>query len=446
MNPLKNLIKPAKFSKKPSKKKFEEGGEQRSKLAPGGTNTVQNYQRWLNKTFNAGLEDDGAWGPITQQAYERFVLSPRKEASKPSAPMGPFPYKPFSLADAMAGRVNSAPVRSPFANPPSPQIDSPWIRKAEADTQRSMQAKKIAGFLQSNPPPLELDSNKYSSEYKPKEKTTPKLGTKSLSDILNVPSPDNIPLGSFTEYLENSAKNYQASQKTPQPRDYYVDKSIIAGQDKRQASGFYSKQNWENRGVLNRSYDNRLYDTDKKLFDLINNGKINSKDLVYIDIGSGLGSEKGNVNQNPGPTIKDLLTREKLPKDFTIYATDLPEEVADFTSNPHNYKLLQVGKGRLKVQPIDGFDPDLGFVKNSSKNTVFLRAANSVDKLMDKNTAQKHFEKVANQLFGKEVYYMYHNYLLYKPKGDNYFTVVEKINPSGFSGNTVYVPKKTDFY
>lgn len=35
---------------------------------------VQNYQRMLNSKYNAGLEADGAWGPKTQAAYEKYIL------------------------------------------------------------------------------------------------------------------------------------------------------------------------------------------------------------------------------------------------------------------------------------------------------------------------------------------------------------------------------------
>jgi hypothetical protein len=35
---------------------------------------VQNYQKMLNSKYNAGLEADGAWGPKTQAAYEKYIL------------------------------------------------------------------------------------------------------------------------------------------------------------------------------------------------------------------------------------------------------------------------------------------------------------------------------------------------------------------------------------
>ena len=34
---------------------------------------VKNYQKMLNSKYNAGLEADGAWGPKTQAAYEKYI-------------------------------------------------------------------------------------------------------------------------------------------------------------------------------------------------------------------------------------------------------------------------------------------------------------------------------------------------------------------------------------
>lgn len=36
---------------------------------------VQNYQKMLNERYGAGLDADGAWGPKTQAAYEKFILN-----------------------------------------------------------------------------------------------------------------------------------------------------------------------------------------------------------------------------------------------------------------------------------------------------------------------------------------------------------------------------------
>jgi len=43
--------------------------------------SVRKYQRMLNEKYGADLVPDGAWGPKTQAAYEKFVLN--KSASRP---------------------------------------------------------------------------------------------------------------------------------------------------------------------------------------------------------------------------------------------------------------------------------------------------------------------------------------------------------------------------
>lgn len=45
---------------------------------------VREYQRMLNRKYNAGLSEDGAWGKNTQAAYEKYVLAKKTTpAAKP---------------------------------------------------------------------------------------------------------------------------------------------------------------------------------------------------------------------------------------------------------------------------------------------------------------------------------------------------------------------------
>ena len=46
---------------------------------------VREYQRMLNRKYNAGLKEDGAWGKNTQAAYEKFILS-KKASPAPKEP------------------------------------------------------------------------------------------------------------------------------------------------------------------------------------------------------------------------------------------------------------------------------------------------------------------------------------------------------------------------
>ena len=51
---------------------------------------VREYQRMLNRKYGAGLAEDGAWGPKTQAAYEKYVLAKKSTpAAKPAAKAAP---------------------------------------------------------------------------------------------------------------------------------------------------------------------------------------------------------------------------------------------------------------------------------------------------------------------------------------------------------------------
>jgi hypothetical protein len=50
---------------------------------------VKDYQMMLNKKYGAGLATDGAWGPKTQAAYEKYMLKPASTVAKSSGEMRP---------------------------------------------------------------------------------------------------------------------------------------------------------------------------------------------------------------------------------------------------------------------------------------------------------------------------------------------------------------------
>lgn len=50
---------------------------------------VRDYQMMLNKKYGAGLATDGAWGPKTQAAYEKYMLKPAATVAKSSGDMRP---------------------------------------------------------------------------------------------------------------------------------------------------------------------------------------------------------------------------------------------------------------------------------------------------------------------------------------------------------------------
>lgn len=412
MNPLKTLLR---------KNKYQTGGYN---LVPGGTLEVAKYQQFLNSK-GANLDIDGAWGPLTQKAYEQIILK-----SQPSAQIK------TSLPKTSSGTWS-------------------WYQKLRdsEDTSKKVTPKPTGRFLTDNRETMVANMKRIHSLIPDSKNVSnpqpnPQLSLlETSSNQLAVPKlPSFNSRGQFTTEPEQTPINVMYNPLVDAVlQNKNVDDKVITTQDKRNLAGQFSEQDWSRKGVLNRSYDNRLYDTDKKLYELIQSGKINPKDFVYVDIGSGLGNESGQINKNPGATIKDLLSRKQLPTDFNIYATDLASEVKDFSENPNANKLWELGQNRLKVQPIDGFNPNFSFLKKENKNTVFLRAANSVDKLMKSVDAVTHFKKVASELYNKEVYYLYHNFLLYKPKKSGYFSIVDEINSAGFDNNRIYTPGRNDF-
>ena len=50
---------------------------------------VRDYQMMLNKKYGAGLATDGAWGPKTQAAYEKYMMKPAATVAKSSGDMKP---------------------------------------------------------------------------------------------------------------------------------------------------------------------------------------------------------------------------------------------------------------------------------------------------------------------------------------------------------------------
>ena len=48
---------------------------------------VREYQKMLNRKYNAGLSEDGAWGKNTQAAYEKYIMN--KPKAKPAATLSP---------------------------------------------------------------------------------------------------------------------------------------------------------------------------------------------------------------------------------------------------------------------------------------------------------------------------------------------------------------------
>jgi len=216
------------------------------------------------------------------------------------------------------------------------------------------------------------------------------------------------------------------------------------------------KPSWENNpAIIQRSAHERGVHHDIYLDKLIRNKKVDIDDLVYIDIGSGLGPEPNKKDQDePAETIIDLLKRSLFSEHrFPIYLTDYsppeypPDPVNYFNTNDSfKNKLLQHDKNnRLNIVTQDGIFLSPSFKEilknNFSKKYFIIRVINSIEKLEHMNTRKNreaHFETMANQLKDKIVFYMYNKYILYKSEASTRWIIYDKINNDGLKSTGDY--------
>jgi len=177
--------------------------------------------------------------------------------------------------------------------------------------------------------------------------------------------------------------------------------------------------------VLNRTDVKRNYDSEVFLQNLA------TPNSVVIDIGSALG------NNNPklaGVSVYELASNPKIKsKNIKVIATDIPSEVKGFE------ELKRRGNS---VYPIDyaqvpeTFNTpvrDILKAKNlENVKDVYLRAANSIDLLMNVQETSEHFKHISSTLKDKNVTYLYNNTILYKPAGSTKFKKLGNLNNSAF--------------
>lgn len=132
MNPLKSILN------KYKKSVYQDGG---TGLVRGGTQEVQNYQKMLNQKYGAGLAEDGAWGPKTQAAYEKFVTSQKTSAPKTTTSTS----KPTSTA--------KPPIAAPKKQTATSGFNIPVFGKVSAEqmTKAAESAKKTAATPAAKP-------------------------------------------------------------------------------------------------------------------------------------------------------------------------------------------------------------------------------------------------------------------------------------------------------
>jgi hypothetical protein len=176
--------------------------------------------------------------------------------------------------------------------------------------------------------------------------------------------------------------------------------------------------------VLNRTDVKRNYDSEVFLQNMA------TPNSVIIDIGSALG------NNNPklaGVSVYELTSNPKIKsKNIKVIATDIPSEVKGFEEL----------KKRNSVYPIDytavpeTFNTPIRDILKNKKienvKDVYLRAANSIDLLMNVQETAEHFKHISSTLKDKNVTYLYNNTILYKPAGSTKFKKLGNLNNSAF--------------
>lgn len=183
MNPLRSILN------KYKKPIYQEGGS----LTSGGTDEVQKYQRFLNDKYDAGLVEDGAWGPKTQKAYEKFVLSQKAAAPKTAAPTNA-PVTPSKKQAPIASKPTSKPAAAPVKkeSPRFPFENSmlvPRVGQTPVSTSKKVEEKPVQRPAQKPvvkptvKPTTATATNWPSLSDLPKAKTPAKVETKTTKTV-----------------------------------------------------------------------------------------------------------------------------------------------------------------------------------------------------------------------------------------------------------------------
>jgi hypothetical protein len=201
-----------------------------------------------------------------------------------------------------------------------------------------------------------------------------------------------------------------------------LEKEILSRQQK--DNKYYGEFDKKGDDILNRTDIGR--NKDSEIF-LANYVKPNS---VIIDIGSALG------NNNPtlaGVSVYELTQNPKLKQKGTrIIATDIPSEVKGFENLKKKYKTYPIDYAEV---PLSFNTPVANILKSKNLqnvNNVYLRAANSIDLLMNTEETKEHFKHISNDLYNKNVTYLFNNIILYKPANSKTFKKIGNLADAAF--------------
>jgi hypothetical protein len=330
-----------------------------------------------------------AQNPNTK-AYEYYL----KSDEKPVAKLKSETIKQ-DLKDLESQNLKKAYIPSRSQN--IEEIVFPEIKQAQ---------KRVSNF------DLDLDKEFINSEIY-NQNLSPVLDPKSLS----IPTIENKPL--VQQPKTKSVNPYSATS--------FWDSAELAKEIlNRQKSDNINYGKFDERGddILNRTDVGRNKDSEMFLADYAKPGS------VVIDIGSALGN---NDPRLAGVSVYELTQNPKLKqKNVRVIATDIPSEIQGF----ENLKKTKT------VYPIDYAEVPLTFntpvvdvlKKKNLENVenVYLRAANSIDLLMNTEETKEHFDYISKTLKDKNVTYLYNNVILNKPAGQTKFRKVGNLENRAF--------------
>lgn len=362
---------------------YQDGGENLPEL--NSKIDIANFYK------NPLSEKYGIYQDPTDKGYKYYL----KSGDKPNIPSKTFN---FSGLDNIAKEINKKEIVNP-----KPIKYNPKIVDYESDQDYIMEL--ATKDFPINPPSLEdVLSN------------VPKLET-----LNTISKPKKLP---NKQSLVNNSSNLN---NFTFDNNYWNDSEIQAEVFNRQLKDNKWYGEFDKRGdnVLNRTDIKRNYDSEVFLQNLA------TPNSVVIDIGSALGN---NNSQLAGVSVYELASNPKIKsKNIKVIATDIPSEVKGFE------ELKRRGD---KVYPIDyaqvpeTFNTPIKDILKTKKlenvKDIYLRAANSIDLLMNVQETSEHFKHISSTLKDKNVTYLYNNTILYKPANSTKFKKLGNLNNSAF--------------
>jgi hypothetical protein len=180
----------------------------------------------------------------------------------------------------------------------------------------------------------------------------------------------------------------------------------------------YGKFPDQGEDIKERTDAGRLNDSQRFIRDYL---KQDPRKALIVDIGSGLGHKNPKL---AGATVYDLMRDPSIAKQAHVVGTDIKDELG---KNP------LPGMDTAEI-PMDFSLPLQKIAKGRGDQPVWiLRAANSIDLLMNQQQTRKHFEDLIGETAGHDVVYLFNKHILYKGANDNRFKLIGDLANEGFA-------------